>query len=158
MILYWINYQIYSPFFQVKQINYCNLIILQLLLFYSPQVLSLLKSKNKLQYCERTQSKCMEMNHSILCLGVKLPYTSTSTDLVLDADTLEEAQVSKHVFTCFMNYILHFYHVLIIINRRGCTIGKDSKKFQNVGQLSNHFYVHCTCLIVKITVYIYHHR
>ncbi|XP_025408524.1 protein smoothened isoform X2 [Sipha flava] len=81
---------------RMKQINYCTLIILQLLWFLSPQVLSLLKSKNKLQYCEKTQSRCMEMNHSILCLGVKLPYTSISTDLVLDADTLEEAQERLH--------------------------------------------------------------
>lgn len=97
----------------MKQINYCTLIILQLLLFLFPQVLSLLKSKNKLQYCERTQSRCMEMNHSILCLGVKLPYTSTSTDLVLDADTFEEAQVSL----CFIGYIIFTIIILLLIGK-----------------------------------------
>lgn len=35
------------------------------------------------------------MNHST-CLGVKLPYSSTSTDLILDADTPEEAQERLH--------------------------------------------------------------
>jgi hypothetical protein len=99
----------------MKQINYCTLIILQLLWFLSPQVLSLLKSKNKLQYCEKTQSRCMEMNHSILCLGVKLPYTSISTDLVLDADTLEEAQVSMHFCFCFVGYIIFTIIELLLL-------------------------------------------
>lgn len=71
-------------------------IAFQLLLFIcsTPRPSSgLLKSKNKLQYCERPHSRCVDMNHSI-CLGVKLPYTSTSTELVMDSDTPEDAQVS----------------------------------------------------------------
>jgi len=36
------------------------------------------------------------MNHTT-CLGVKLPYTSTSTDLISDADTPEDAQVCFHI-------------------------------------------------------------
>jgi len=78
--------------FQVEQINYHRFIVFQLLLFCIPHASSLMKSKNKLQYCDRSPSRCVDMNHS-MCLGVKLPYTTTSTDLVLDADTPEEAQV-----------------------------------------------------------------
>ncbi|XP_060875791.1 protein smoothened isoform X1 [Metopolophium dirhodum] len=73
-------------------------VVLQLLLLFStPQVLlGLSKSKSKLQYCERPHSRCLDMNHSLSCLGVKLPYTSTSTDLVPDAETPEEAQERLH--------------------------------------------------------------
>lgn len=74
-------------------------IIISLLLFCLPQVLGFLKSKSKLQYCEKPQSRCVDMNQSV-CLGVKLPYLSTSTDLVTDADTLEDAQVCSYFCIC----------------------------------------------------------
>lgn len=72
--------------------NYSRcLIVFQLLLFCLTQTLGL-KSNHKMQYCDMSPSRCMDMNNSI-CLGVKLPYSSTSSDLVLDADTPEEARV-----------------------------------------------------------------
>ncbi|XP_050424869.1 protein smoothened isoform X2 [Adelges cooleyi] len=79
---------------KLKLLNYHIVFLLQLLICI-PQVWSLLKSKSKLQYCEKTQSKCVVTNYT-MCLGVKLPYNSTSIDLVSDADTLEEAQEKLH--------------------------------------------------------------
>jgi len=92
-------------------------IVLQLLLLFStPQVLlGLSKSKSKLQYCERPHSRCLDMNHSLSCLGVKLPYTSTSTDLVPDAETPEEAQV--HIFIYHNHIMRYLYSVWSIIRK-----------------------------------------
>jgi len=92
-------------------------IVLQLLLLCStPQVLlGLSKSKSKLQYCERPHSRCLDMNHSLSCLGVKLPYTSTSMDLVPDAETPEEAQV--HIFIYHNHIMRYLYGVRSTIGR-----------------------------------------
>lgn len=90
-------------------------IIFHLLLFVcsSPRLSSgLLKSKSKLQYCERPHSRCVDMNHSI-CLGVKLPYTSTSTDLVMDSDTLDDAQVFPDGYKCNNFTILMVWFLFI---------------------------------------------
>lgn len=91
------------------------LIVLQLLLFVcsTPRPSSgLLKSKSKLQYCERSHSRCVDMNHSI-CLGVKLPYTSTSTDLVMDSDSPEDAQVRVRRLSVVTNCMIIIWFLFI---------------------------------------------
>lgn len=61
-------------------------------IFSFNRFVSPLELKN-LPYCKRP-AKCEPMN-STMCMGTKLPYTSTSLDLVDGVDTQEQAQVQS---------------------------------------------------------------
>lgn len=72
--------------------NYHHMIIFQLLLFHSLLLCVSSNSTNKMDYCKIEGVDCVVMKNS-KCLGVQLPYTSTTTDLVTDVYTPEEALV-----------------------------------------------------------------
>jgi hypothetical protein len=67
---------------------------------YSPRDVILPPSDGKGPYC-RHPAKCEYLNYTT-CMGVKLPYASTTRDLVGDSHTQEQIQV------CFFNGIYFF--------------------------------------------------
>lgn len=85
---------------------------------YSPRDAILPPPDGKGPYC-RQPAKCEYLNYTT-CMGVKLPYASTTRDLVGDSSTQEQIQVCfffAYVFFIFLlsneNHKIGHYHCLI---------------------------------------------